>query len=76
MLDRPLVPEMIQEDCRPDRLAAAVAALLDDPAARQAQIDGLAAVGEWLGAGGTLPSDRAAETVWRLAVRGSRDGGS
>ena len=69
MLDRPLVPELIQEECRPDRLAAEVAGLLDSPSARQVQRDGLAAVREWLGAGGTVPSDRAAEVVWRLAVQ-------
>ncbi len=68
MLDRPLVPELIQENCRPDRLAAAVAGLLESPAARQAQMDGLAAVGEWLGVDGSRPSDRAAEVIWRLAV--------
>jgi lipid-A-disaccharide synthase len=72
MLDRPLVPELIQEECRPERLAAAVAGLLDDPQARQAQVDGLAAVGGWLGAGGTPPSERAAGTVWRLALASKR----
>ncbi len=66
MLDRMLVPELIQEDCRPDRLAAAIAQLLDDPAARQEQIAGLEAVDSWLGQGGTPPSVRAAEAVWRL----------
>ncbi len=69
LLDRPLVPELIQENCRPDRLADAVAALLEDPAARQAQIAGLDEVDGWLGAGGALPSFRAAEAVLKLVVR-------
>jgi lipid-A-disaccharide synthase len=68
MHDRPLVPELLQENCTPDRLAAAVSRLLDDPAARQHQIEGLAAVDRWLGAGGIPPSRRAAEAVWRVVT--------
>ncbi len=34
---RALVPELMQDDCRPERLEAALAALLDDPAAARAQ---------------------------------------
>lgn len=64
MLDRMLVPELLQEDCRPDRLAEALGGLLDDPAARQAQIDGVAEVASWLGQGGTPPSERAARVVF------------
>lgn len=36
-----VVPERTQGDCRSDLLARDVATLLDDPAARQAQIDGV-----------------------------------
>jgi len=32
-----VVPELLQEACRPDRLAATLAELLDDAAAREAQ---------------------------------------
>lgn len=71
MLDRMLVPELLQEDCRPDKLAAAVAGLLDDPAARQAQIEGAALVAGWLGLGATPPSERAA-TVVRQVVAEAR----
>lgn len=63
MLDRMLVPELLQQDCRPDRLAAELGRLLDDPAARQAQIDGVAEVARWLGQGDTPPSERAARTI-------------
>ncbi|MEI6985348.1 MAG: lipid-A-disaccharide synthase [Rhodospirillaceae bacterium] len=69
MHGREVVPELVQEKCRPDRLAAAMTQLLEDPIARQIQIEGLIAVDQWLGAGGTLPSIRAAEVVWRLATR-------
>lgn len=66
MLDRMLVPELLQQECRPDRLAAELGRLLDDPAARQAQIDGVAEVARWLGQGDTPPSERAARTILDL----------
>ncbi|PWC32478.1 lipid-A-disaccharide synthase [Azospirillum sp. TSO35-2] len=66
MLDRMLVPELLQQDCRPDRLAAELGRLLDDPTARREQIDGVAEVARWLGQGDTPPSERAARAI--LAV--------
>lgn len=63
MLDRMLVPELLQQDCRPGTLAAALARLLDDPAARQEQSDGVADVAAWLGRGGPPPSERAARVI-------------
>ncbi|HYD31144.1 MAG TPA: lipid-A-disaccharide synthase, partial [Azospirillaceae bacterium] len=68
MLDRPLVPELLQEDCRPDTLAEALARLLDDPDAAAEQIKGVAEVGHWLGQGGESPSERAAAAVLRLVA--------
>ena len=68
MHDRMVVPELLQENCTPDKLAAALATLLDDPAARASQIAALATVDEWLGAGGPPPSARAADAVWRNAL--------
>lgn len=63
MLDRMLVPELLQQDCRPERLAVELARLLDDPQARQEQIDGVAEVARWLGQGDTPPSERAARAI-------------
>ncbi|MDB5394638.1 MAG: lpxB, partial [Rhodospirillales bacterium] len=40
ILDRPLMPELLQYDCTPERLVVEMARLLDDPAARQAQLEG------------------------------------
>lgn len=74
MLDRPLVPELLQADCVPEKLAAAVDALLTDPQARRAQIEGVAEVAQWLGQGDRLPSDRAADAV--LGVIAARRPGS
>ena len=63
MLDRMLVPELLQQDCRPERLADELARLLDDPQARRTQIEGVSEVAAWLGQGGTPPSERAARVV-------------
>jgi lipid-A-disaccharide synthase len=73
MLDRMLVPELLQEDCRPDRLAAVVGRLLDDPAARREQIEGVGEVARWLGAGAEAPpSERAAHAVLDVVAKGKR----
>nr|WP_211112489.1 lipid-A-disaccharide synthase [Azospirillum sp. SYSU D00513] len=63
MLDRMLVPELLQRDCRPDRLAAELGRLLDDRQARARQVDGVAEVARWLGQGGLPPSERAARVI-------------
>ena len=63
LLERCVVPELLQEACRPDTLAAAVSTLLTDPAARAAQRAGMAEALERLGLGGPSPSDRAAAAV-------------
>lgn len=68
MLDRMLVPELLQQDCRPDRLATELGRLLDDPAARQVQINGVAEVARWLGQGDTPPSERAARTILNVVA--------
>jgi lipid-A-disaccharide synthase len=63
ILGRPLMPELLQYDCTPRRLERALAALLDDPAARQAQIEGMAEVRRRLSPPGMTPSEAAAITV-------------
>jgi lipid-A-disaccharide synthase len=67
-----IVPELIQDDCTPDRLAAVLDGLLSDEGARQRQIVGLADVAGWLGAGRFVPSERAAETVLDVVGRRSQ----
>ena len=63
MQDKMVVPECIQRDCTPEKLAASVHVLLTDESARRDQIQGLADVASWLGQGQFVPSERAAETV-------------
>ena len=70
MHNRQVVPEFLQENCVPEKLAQAVDILLSDETARQQQIAKLAATAEWLGQGRFVPSERAAETV--LAVLGKK----
>ncbi|MDE1901146.1 MAG: glycosyltransferase [Alphaproteobacteria bacterium] len=64
-----VVPEFIQENCTPAKLAAAVDVLLCDAEARQRQIAQIADAAAWLGQDQFTPSERAAETV--LSVVGN-----
>ena len=69
ILDRAVVPELLQEDCQPQRLAAEVGRLLDDSSAGDTQI---AAVGEalaLLGYGGESPGRRAAREILAVVAR-------
>jgi lipid-A-disaccharide synthase len=63
LLDRPAVPELIQADCTPDKLAASVSGLLGDEAARAAQIAADDAALALLGRGREPPSRRAAQEI-------------
>ncbi len=72
ILDRPVVPELLQENCRPDVLAEAVAALLSDEQASAAQTADARRAVEELGLGGPPPSQRAAEVVLGIIAKGSR----
>lgn len=70
VLDRPLLPEFIQEACTPDTLAAAVGDLLAEGPAREAQLAGLReAVSLLGGAGAGTPSEQAARIVLAIAER-------
>ena len=66
LLGREVQPELIQENCTPDKLAAALGALLDDPKARTAQVEAAGEAIRMLTPGGTPPSRRAAQTVLSL----------
>jgi lipid-A-disaccharide synthase len=63
---RALVPELLQGDCRPDRLAATLARLLTDPAAAAAQRRGFADVLDSLRAPVGTPAEAAAREVLAL----------
>jgi lipid-A-disaccharide synthase len=63
ILDRMLMPELLQYDCTPERLEAEMARLLDDPAARTAQLDGGKEIRRLLSPEGMTPSEAAADVV-------------
>jgi len=58
-----LVPELLQQDCRPDRLRAVLRALLTDQAAAGAQRAAFATIMATLAAPAGLPSEAAAAAV-------------
>ncbi len=69
--DREIAPELLQARCTPDALTAAVATLLSDPLARQAQIAAQTAALGLMGLGEADPSERAADALIRdLQARG------
>lgn len=73
MLDRPAVPELLQENCTAGRLADAVDQLLTDPAAAAAQRAAYDEVAQMmLLPGGAVPGDRAADVVLDLIGQGRR----
>jgi lipid-A-disaccharide synthase len=71
LLDRAAVPELIQNDCIPPKLAAAVTALLDDAGARTAQIAAYDTALAMLGRGALEPSRRAAQQVLAVIAHNS-----
>ncbi|WP_245835405.1 lipid-A-disaccharide synthase [Thalassospira mesophila] len=70
VLGRKLVPEYLQEECRPDRLYQAMTAIIADGAQRDAQKAGFDEATTLLGFGQTPPSDKAASVVLELALAG------
>ena len=80
VLDRPAIPEFLQERCTGDRLAEAALKLLRDESARRAQREAAAAALAELRPGGARPSVRAAgailDAVRRRADRRAGRGGA
>ena len=67
MHKRMAVPELLQFNCTPAKIAAAAHDLLTDEKQRQEQIAALTEVASWLGKGQFVPSERAADTVLQTA---------
>ncbi len=74
ILGREVVPELLQEDCTSERLAATAESLLGDEAYRQAQIQACREALKQLGLGELSPSRRAADLV--LSIIAVRRGGT
>jgi lipid-A-disaccharide synthase len=58
-----LVPELLQQECRPEKLAATLRTLLDNGQAAQAQRDGFPLALEKLRRPGAAPSEAAAAAI-------------
>lgn len=67
VLGRAAIPEFLQSKCTPEALAAALKPLIDDPAARAAQLKDAEEALDRLGSHGDRPSVRAARAVLTLA---------
>jgi lipid-A-disaccharide synthase len=66
LLDRPVIPELLQDACVPDQLEPAIAKLLSDPVARETQLSAFAEGLAQIGLGGEGPSFRAADQILTL----------
>lgn len=67
--DRAIVPELIQGDCTPGKLAVAVGQLMQDETARAEQTAAMRRVMTALGRGGPAPSTRAAQAILKALGR-------
>lgn len=70
LAEREIVPELLQEDCTPERLTSALLPLLTDPAARGEQQAAFAPVLSSLRPARGTPSEAAAEAVLARLARG------
>jgi len=61
------VPELLQEECTPDRLAAALLPLLSETPERARQVEAFGRLDEIMGIGSAAPSARAAAIVLDVA---------
>ena len=76
ILNRPAVPELLQDDCTPDLIASSAVRLLEDEQLRKDQMTALAEAAALLGGeGDRWPSERAAEHVLEMLNDGSPGGG-
>lgn len=69
ILGEKIIDEFIQEDCEPELLAAALAAICIDGEKRRVQLDAFARLDESMGIGDETPSGRAARLVMEAAAR-------
>jgi lipid-A-disaccharide synthase len=67
-----IVPELLQRDCTPDKLADALEPLIADTPARRRQIEAFVRLDAIMGIGRMAPSSQAAGIILDLARRGRR----
>jgi len=74
VLGENVVPEFLQYDCTPARLAAALLPLMSDTPERRRQVAAFARLDAIMGLGGDAPSERAAAVVADCALRLNQSG--
>ncbi len=74
VLGENVVPELLQENCTPAKLASALAPLIGDTPERRRQLDAFARLDALMEVGAASPSDRAADIILRLARREPANG--
>jgi lipid-A-disaccharide synthase len=72
ILDRPAIPELLQKECTPERIAAELTRLLDDRRARERQLEACREGLQRLGRGGVSPGLRAADRVLAIIAERAR----
>ena len=70
-----VVPELLQEDCTPDRLSSALREIFTDSPLRQRQLAAFAGIADIMATGNQPPSVRAADIVLAMMHRSRRIGG-
>src|SRR5580704_18023087 len=73
VLGEKIVPEFLQRDCTPEKLADALIPLISDTAERRRQIEAFGRLDPIMGIGSRTPSTQAAAIVADVARRGRRD---
>jgi lipid-A-disaccharide synthase len=68
-----VVPELLQDECTPEKLGTALDAVVRDTEQRRRQIDGFQRLDHIMKTGGTSPSATAAELVLAAARGGRRN---
>ncbi len=71
-----VVPELLQEDCTPDKLAAALLPLVSDTPERRRQTEAYRRLDVIMAIGATAPSAKAAAIVLEVARRGRSPAGA
>ena len=69
--DENVVPELLQQDCTPERLASALSEVLSDAPLRRRQLEAFAGIDAIMSTGNQPPGVRAADIVL-AALRKSR----
>ncbi|MBP5352716.1 MAG: lipid-A-disaccharide synthase, partial [Alphaproteobacteria bacterium] len=68
LLDRTVVPELLQQDCTPQKIVQYVEQFLDGKPIYHRQMDGFDSVRQLLGVGRQTPSDNAATEIMKFVV--------